>query len=144
MRKINKVQKAVLKLMELSSFNRFDGKKVVKDLIDNSDKWIGAIWGRFVYMTMLPLRDIPEGYYNADTLYLSVPIEHVPFFEKKAKNDWKADEVGYALNGKVFGVYDVNLLSLTGNEEARKIPFFYFPLGSQPKPDVAYFRVWWD
>ena len=143
-RKINKVQRIIFKLMELSSFNEFDGKKVVKDLIKNSGKWIGAIWGRFTYMTMLPLRDISKGYYNADTLYLSVPKKYVSFFEEKAIREWKASEVGYVLNGKTFGIVDVNLRSLSGDEKVKKIPFFHSPLGASPEPDVAYIRIWWD
>ena len=142
MKKISKVQKVVFRLMELSSFNEFDGKKVVKDLKENSEKWIGAIWGRFTYMTMLPLRDIPKGIYNADTLYLSVPKKYVVYFKEKAKKDWKADEVGYFLNGKLFGVADRNLLSLT--EKYEESPYFFFPLGANPEPDIAYMRIWWD
>jgi len=137
---ITKAQQIVFDLMEISSFNEFDGKRVVQDLKKNIGKWLGAIWGRFCYMTMLPLRDIPDNIYNADTLYLSVPKKYISLFLELAQDKWKADEVGYFCNGELVGTIDENL---TGLKEKRG-DFFWCPLGSDPLKDVAYFRIWWD
>jgi len=128
----NKYQEAVFNLMKLSSFNDFDGEAVVKSLIENEKIWKGAIWGRFTYLQLIPLRDIAEGHYNADTLMISVREKYIKDFIKLARS-WKADEIGYNHNGKKFGP----LNSLLSSE-------MYNALGASPEPYLAYFRVWWD
>lgn len=94
---IQPVQETVLKLIELSSFNSFDGEAVAKWLRGNTDKWIGCIWGRFYYYPLITLRDIEHqgDCYNADTLYIKVKPEHVEAV-KQAMAELEADEINDA------------------------------------------------
>ena len=129
--------------MSVTRRNEFDGKHVVNDLKSHPDKWIGCIWGMFCHFTMIPLRDIADGIYNADTLYLTTQKEHISFIQNFAKQ-WKADEVGYYCNGALDGVVDENLRGLDGGPGKNDTHYFSFSLGASPEKDVAYFRIWWD
>jgi hypothetical protein len=135
---INKIQELQLELMKLSSFNNFNGEQVVKDLIENKNKWIGCIWGRFVFFDLLPLRDISQGIWNTDTLYILTQKENIKFFEEKAK-EWQADEFGWVEEIKnekgntkyIFhGIFE-------GNEK------FYIRFGSC-LGELIVIRIWWD
>lgn len=67
MKKITKVQKIQFELMKLASFNNFDGKDVVSDLIKNRDLWKSCVMDR---NDLLKLRDIPDNVWNVDVLYI--------------------------------------------------------------------------
>jgi len=116
---MNKTQKIVGELMKASSFNNFDGKKVVEDL-EKSDKWISFIWGRFDYFQLIPLRDIADNQYNADTLYIMVKKENRDWMEKMARI-WNVDECDELKEEELFN-----------------------KLGASPEPDRSYYRLWWD
>lgn len=130
-------------LMKASSFNQFDGRQVVADLLQFREAWIGCIWGRFCHFAMLPLRDIADGTYNADTLYLSTQKENIDLVVNLAQQ-WQADEIGYYCNGSLRGVVDANLQGLDGGPGKHDTYFCSLALGASPEPDIAYFRLWWD
>jgi len=91
MTKAEELQDMQFRMMELSSFNLFDGRKVVKSLRTNY-----GLWKRFIftdcYNSHVSLRDMEEGKWNADTLLIIIK-------EKFAENmlavtkSWKANEV---------------------------------------------------
>lgn len=116
---MNKVQELNLELMELASFNSFDGKAVVKSLKENQDLWAGAVMGRFGYAELIQLRDIDSGYWSIDTLMILSSGKDDDKLELLAKS-WSADEVDW----------------LSEEEAADK-------LGSWPTKKRV-LRVWWD
>lgn len=88
---INPTQRIVLNLMKRSSYNEFDGERVVRDLNSEADLWNAA------YMLadgapLLPLRDLPEGYHNVSTLYLMSSGLNDEKLVALART-WRADEV---------------------------------------------------
>jgi hypothetical protein len=139
---MNKIQEIILKLIEETRFNEFRGKEVAKDLRENEDKWKGVIFGRFCYFTLLPLRDIDEGYYNADTIFIKLPKENLGWLKEMVKK-WKVDEFGYYLDGKLEGIVDDNLRGLARLEN-KNCSHFYCPLGASPEKGMVYARLWWD
>ena len=138
---MNKIQKIILDLVENTSFNNFDGEQIAKDLRENENKWLGFIFGKFCYSTIIPLRDIDNGFYNADTIYIKVKAKNFNWLKKMVKK-WKVNEFGGYLNGKIFGVWDDNLRGLI--EKSSQCHHFNFPLGATPKKDIVYARLWWD
>ncbi len=101
------IQDLQLELMRRASFNSFDGDHVADSLLDNRDLWRGAIFDRAAYFTLgayndgrkcdpidnIRLRDIGDGYWNADTLYLT-PAEDEGALEALART-WHADEIDW-------------------------------------------------
>lgn len=126
---INPIQKLNLELIRLSTFNEMNGEKVVKDLLAHQDLWRGVVMDRADYnlggqfnttgemICLIKLRDIEDGYWNVDTLYILPKEGKEKELERLAKG-WNADEVDYE-----------------GEEWSRK------HLGGG-KGNVL--RVWWD
>lgn len=116
---MSKVQDLNFELMELASFNSFDGKAVVADLKKHQELWHGAVMGRFVYSQLIALRDISGGDWNVDTLMILSSGKNDGELELLAKS-WEADEVDWL-----------------SDEEADRL------LGSSPSWSKV-LRVWWD
>lgn len=118
---MNRVQEIQLELMALSSFNGFDGVLVSNDLKGHTELWIAAV---FETHELLGLRDIADGFWNADTVWI------IPTAGKKNElwalaSGWGADEVDW-----VGGTKACQLLGSYGE-----------PLRSDSK---ALLRLWWD
>ena len=100
----NKVQKLQLKLIERASFNNFEGKKVVADLIEHKDLWRGVVMDRAGYsfreqpsgevIDLIKLRDIEDDYWNVDTLYILTSGKDDTKLVSLAKS-WGADEIDW-------------------------------------------------
>jgi len=121
----NKMQELMFQIMELSSFNEFNGERVVNDLRKNKSIWKGALFGRFGgYSELVILRDIGEDYYNADTLMI-LPVDGKEDELEKLASGWSADEVGWI-----------------GGEEACSMLGSYSPNLRKNQKQVL--RVWWD
>jgi hypothetical protein len=99
------IQELQFELIKKSSFNEFDGEKVVKDLEDNKELWRGAVMtcgsysrpnsvGYSDVTDLLCLRDISENYWNVDTLFITPKLGKEEELEKLAKS-WGADEIDY-------------------------------------------------
>lgn len=121
---MNKVQKLVADIVRESSFNDFDGDKVVDALEKNQDLWRGFVWGRFHYSPLITLRDIDKGIYSADTMYIT-PVKGKEQELEALCRGFLADEVDWY-----------------GGEEACSELGSSSPAGRANKQ--AYLRLWWD
>ena len=123
---VNKVQELNLELISIASFNNFDGEQVVKDLLGHRDLWRGVVIDRADYaqtasvetINLIKLRDIANGYWNVDTLYI-LPEKGKESELKAITATWGADEVDYESA-------EWSQRALGGGEEATIL------------------RVWWD
>lgn len=119
--KISVMQQKILDLIEISSFNNFDGKSVVRDLVEHKDLWDSVLMIRDD--TGIILRDLPENYFNVDTLYILTD----KLRENKMKEiikGWSSDEFGVLSREKMqewMGSY------INSKEDIRKV-----------------ISVWWD
>lgn len=99
-------QELVFKLMRFGSFNAFDGAVVVDSLLGHRHLWRGCVFGSFEPVGTpsgkypasclwgCTLRDIQDGVYNADTLYLTCPAGADDALEALART-WLADEIDW-------------------------------------------------
>ena len=67
---LTRIQNLLFALMENASFNNFNGKKVVQDLKDNSHLWKSATMIEQSSGSVIILRDIDDGRFTVDTLYI--------------------------------------------------------------------------
>ena len=122
---MSRLQEIQFELMEMSSFNSFDGKFTVEQLKAHPEWWTGAMWGRFEYSPLIPLRDMDnDNSWNADTLYIMVN----PAFKAemvKLMHDCGADEIDFESVERMS--------SLMGS---------YGP--GDKKAESNLLRVWWD
>ena len=88
-----------------SSFNQFNGPKVVKSLIKNRGLWKGAIMKRPAFCSngknkgdLIDLRDLPDGYSNIDTLFITPEDGKAEQLKKLVKKEWDAQEVDILLS----------------------------------------------
>lgn len=95
---LNKIQELNLKLMELSSYNNFDGKRCVKDLKQNQTLWDAVLMDRENYykggIDLIKLRDLKDNYWNVDTIFILCPIGKENDLLNLV-NNWGADEVDF-------------------------------------------------
>jgi hypothetical protein len=101
MEPISPVQELHLALIEAASFNDFDGKQVVRSLRKHRDLWHSALmdgetWGgQPIYG--IKLRDLQQGYWNVDTLYIVATEKGVADNALlKVVKRWHADEIDWA------------------------------------------------
>lgn len=105
-------QQLQFELMKKASFNLFDGERVVGDLQEHPGLWRGAVMDREASepdsCDLIKLRDIGEGHWNVDTLFiLPVPGKEDELFDLAA--DWfSADMVwiGGKRAARLIGQYD--------------------------------------
>jgi hypothetical protein len=133
MKNINKIQKAFLTLIKETSINKFDGKKIYKDLIKYSNLWKGVVFGRFFNYELIILRDLPEGIYNADTMFISIPTKNLPKF-KKIIEKWDPTEI--------------NIITLSPQQSYKVSPNIRLDLfkmwGSTDTGDLSIIKLYWD
>ena len=100
------VQEIQFELMRRSSFNEFDGPKVIASLERYRDLWIAAYMDRFgLYcaehpdwfpsFSLIQLRDLRYNHWNVDTLVvLTESVEQARRLADVAKQeDWRADDL---------------------------------------------------
>jgi hypothetical protein len=98
------IQDIQLDLIELASFNEFDGEQVKQDLIENRALWKGAIIGRFDNGQLIPLRDIASNVWNVDTLMI-LPREGKEKELLKLAATWRPDELDLQAGKEVVMLY---------------------------------------
>lgn len=120
---INKVQELNFELMKQATFNGFNGKKVVEDLIAHKELWEGVVMDREGYgkIDLIKLRDISDNYWNIDTVFILLKKENKAEVLKMAKK-WGADEVDFITK-----------------EDAQSMMGY-----SSREDDKLLLRVWWD
>lgn len=93
---INKIQMLQFELIKESSFNSFDGKQVVNDLLKNRDLWRGVIMDREGYhsIDLIKLRDIEDEVWNVDTIFILCSGKDDNKLLELTKS-WEADEVSF-------------------------------------------------
>lgn len=139
--KDNKPQQIQMDRLIEGSFNDFDGPMVAKSLTDNPDLWDGFLFGRFGYSNLIELRDIGQGYLNADTLMILTTKGNKNSRLKKLLKligTWGADEVGYNHYKK-----DREFV-VEGTAPFAKEDETFMALGSRLGEDQVILRVWWD
>lgn len=124
------VQEIQLELIRRAAECHFDGDRIVSSLLAHQDLWEAAYIDRLCisrparvpYNAWIKLRDLPDGYWNADTLYILAPsVEKGRELEQVAKEDkW---------GGEQFLFTDLDELDGA--------------MGGPPEGRVV-FRVWWD
>ncbi len=75
------VQDIQLELIRRSSFNSFDGERIIKTLLRHRDIWQAALVdrihisrpGKLPLSGLIKLRDLDDNLWNADTLYILTP-----------------------------------------------------------------------
>ena len=88
--KITTIQDLQLQIIALTNYNNCDGRKINRLLRENHHLWRAAIMPN---KQLYPLRDMEEGFWSADTLYL-FPREGKEFeLEELVKEQFNADEI---------------------------------------------------
>ena len=92
-------QELQLELLRRSDIEGLKGEKIVESLFQHRDLWLGVILDRlYVWertprhlplMMMIKLRDLEDGFWNADTLYvLCRGPENLEELQRIAKKEW--------------------------------------------------------
>lgn len=138
-------QELVLKLIELSRFNQFDGPTIARDLMKHRELWDAALLHGDP--PGLTLRDLDSNYYNADTLVLLTSVERYEAL-KTVVTEWMADTLSvYDAKGLQTGSrYESSdcksfTLQPAGDETVRD--FLMSSLGDRPDHRIV-IQLWWD
>lgn len=96
--RFSRTQELQFELIKQASHNSFDGEWVVDTLKANPDIWDAAMIGNFETSNFLtPLRDMRQGFFNADTLAILTTKDREPFVEEMIQM-WEPDEVRWLTN----------------------------------------------
>ena len=117
-RTITKIQSIQLDLLRRSSYNNMDGAQVANDLLQHRQLWCAAILDRLGLGALVKLRDIDQGYWNADTVYILSSGANNGALSKLARR-WQADAVRW----------------VTGAEASQL-------LGTSERHQIL--EIWWD
>jgi hypothetical protein len=131
---LSRPQKLELMLMLEAEFNAFNPYVVIGDLLKNRPLWEGAVMDRafissdpswpgraHLYGDLIKLRDISQGHWNVDTLFILIAKGNDARWEKIVEN-WSADEFHFH-EGEAVG----SVLGASNAGDHYKI-----------------LRVWWD
>lgn len=140
------IQKMMLDLVEMSTFNSFDGKKVRADLEAIRDRWEACMMTRDGDCG-ITLRDLSDGVYNVDTLYILTSRKNVAAVMKLAKT-WKADHITKITSDGHYGAsrWDSDDDSYKFHKIKSEKTDVSYILGSwgPGKDSRAIIRLWWD
>ena len=117
--RISEAQQVQLDIIERTNFNSFDGQKIAGLLKENRDLWRAVL----MPLDLISLRDMADGSWHADTLYIYVDQGCQVRLEELVREQFDADE-----------------LQWIGNSEAEDI------LGTTEVEDRSQviLLVWWD
>ena len=128
---INEVQRLHLRLMEIATFNEYDGQKVVSDLLNNLDLWDACLMDRaggYGDVDLIKLRDMSQetrerlGYAcnNVDTLYI-LPKKGKWGSLDRLAHGWHSDEIDWIMQPRAGNL-----------------------LGASLTKDAKILKIWWD
>jgi hypothetical protein len=105
--KISEAQEIQLDIIAKTNFNFFSGERIAKWLSENHKMWRAVL----LPLNFLSLRDMEEGHWHADTLYI-YPEDGWHFkLEEVMKEQFGADEtrwIGGETAGDMLGTSDVD------------------------------------
>lgn len=128
----NEAQCNHLSRLRLISYNELDGHVVAESLQSHCELWDAFVVGRFDFGVLIELRDLSEGYINADTIMLTTDLKRWPELLAEIKT-WKASEIGYVTaQGKIWG---------TGCDLFKNI---HSAFGGGLEDNKIVVRIWWD
>jgi hypothetical protein len=120
-RKISKAQKVQLDIIAQTNFNFCDGKRIVELLKENRRMWRAAL----MPLNLISLRDMPDGIWHADTLYIYAEEGYQYSLEELAREQFHADEISW-----IGGSGAVDMLGTSEDDLAKK--------------SHVILSVWWD
>jgi hypothetical protein len=127
------VQDIQLELLRRTKFNALDGERVVASLLQHRDLWLAALLDRpgvpnfaepglLLISGLIKLRDLPDNYWNADTLFILTRTH-----ERAAQLARLAEEEDWGGEVRVFeDQQDIDRALGTGRQE------------------YGLLSVWWD
>jgi hypothetical protein len=116
---ISDAQKIQLDVIARTNFNFFDGKRIVELLKENYGMWRAVL----MPLDLISLRDMEEGRWHADTLYI-YPEDGYQFqLEELVREQFNADEIQWIASSTA-----VDLLGTTEVEHKSQVIL----------------SVWWD
>ena len=106
-KKISQSQQIQLDIIAKTNFNFFDGRKIAEWLKENHKMWRAVL----LPLNLISLRDMDDGHWHADTLYI-YPEEGWQFkLEEIMKEQFHADEtqwIGGESAGDMLGTSEVD------------------------------------
>jgi hypothetical protein len=88
------VQDLQLELIRRSSYNAFDGPRVLEDLLQRRASWEAVLFDRLgVGVDLIKLRDLADDCWNVDTLYVLAKDERSARELAELEEPWAADVV---------------------------------------------------
>src|SRR6266508_5047355 len=90
-KKISGAQQIQLDIIHNTNFNLFDGKKIVELLRENHRMWRSVL----MPLNLISLRDLPDGRWQADTLYIYVEDGYQFQLEELVREQFQADEINW-------------------------------------------------
>jgi len=88
-KKISKAQKFQLEVIARTNFNFCEGKRVAELLKENRRMWRAAL----MPLGLISLRDMDDGNWHADTLYIYAEDGYQYSLEELAREQFHADEI---------------------------------------------------
>jgi hypothetical protein len=119
--KISRAQEFQLELIARTNFNFCNGKRVAELLRENRHMWRAAM----MPLDLLSLRDMDDGSWHADTLYIYVQEGYQSQLEELVREQFHADEVQW-----IGGATAVDMLGTNEDGLAKK--------------SHVILSVWWD
>ena len=118
-KKISEAQKIQLDVIAHTNFNFFEGKKIVDLLKENHRMWRTVL----MPLDLMSLRDMEDGRWHADTLYVYPEDGYQLQLEELVKEQFNADEVEW-----IGGPNAMDMLGTTEVEHSSQVIL----------------AVWWD
>jgi hypothetical protein len=107
-KKITESQQIQLDIIAKTNFNRFDGRSIAEWLKENRKMWRAVL----LPLDFISLRDMDDGWWHADTLYIYAEDGWQRELEEVMKEQFNADEVNW-----IGGSSAVDMLGTTEVED---------------------------
>jgi hypothetical protein len=110
--KISEVQQIQLDIIARTNFNLFNGREIARWLQANHKMWKAVL----LPLDFISLRDMDEGYWHADTLYIYVEDGWQLKLEEVMREQFNADEIRW-----IGGDSAVDMLGTTEVEDKSNV-----------------------
>lgn len=92
---VNEIQEIHFRLIRRATFNEFDGGRVADDLLARRDLWEAVMMDREAPLQLIKLRDMPDDYWNVDTLFILTTDAGAEGELEEMAERWKADDFSF-------------------------------------------------